>query len=367
MAIDKTNYESFLIDYLDGNLGPIEVAELILFLENHPEIKSEFSEIENLGLAQISILEFPDKSSLKKELSNKALLNDSITYSLIRQLEGDLNAEEEKELSALILTNPSIEKENRLVQNTKLQADLNISFPNKDSLKRTLVIPLYRRFAAVAAILLLLVSLPQLVYLFDPTTTTPVASQIELNPKSRLPEFEAEKAPRITANSAGSINGMSKGLSFKNKDKAKSQINSSQNLVQENLLIPAIPIEKSLSATEDINRDTIKTQAVFPNENSTALIELSEGSKPLEEQHYLSWQEIAENKIRTYSKENLTQEGNQLNTKKRLNGWEIAAVGAKLVSKLSGKKIQLKNKYDEHGDLKAFAILSSNFEFSRSR
>jgi hypothetical protein len=48
MEIDINNYESVLIDYFDGNLNALEVAEVLLFLEQHPEIKNEFEALGTL-------------------------------------------------------------------------------------------------------------------------------------------------------------------------------------------------------------------------------------------------------------------------------------------------------------------------------
>ena len=38
MNIDKSNYEVYLIDYLDGKLTANEVSEVLLFLENNQDL-----------------------------------------------------------------------------------------------------------------------------------------------------------------------------------------------------------------------------------------------------------------------------------------------------------------------------------------
>ena len=48
--ITTSNYEAFVISYLDGSLDPVEVAELLLFLEQHPDIREEVAEISSVVL-----------------------------------------------------------------------------------------------------------------------------------------------------------------------------------------------------------------------------------------------------------------------------------------------------------------------------
>ena len=45
MQIDRSNYEIWLIDWLDGNLNDIQAEELQLFLAENPDLKEEFDEL----------------------------------------------------------------------------------------------------------------------------------------------------------------------------------------------------------------------------------------------------------------------------------------------------------------------------------
>jgi hypothetical protein len=53
MSINRNNYETYLIDYLDGTLHPNEVAEVLLFLEQHADIKQEFEAMGGVVLPAI--------------------------------------------------------------------------------------------------------------------------------------------------------------------------------------------------------------------------------------------------------------------------------------------------------------------------
>jgi len=66
--INRSNYEVWFIDYADGQLSPDQVAEMLLFLEENPDLKNEFSLFEQVTLP-VDTVEFAFKKSLKK---NKA-------------------------------------------------------------------------------------------------------------------------------------------------------------------------------------------------------------------------------------------------------------------------------------------------------
>jgi hypothetical protein len=62
--VNMENYEIFLMDYFDNNLSEESVAALMLFLDQHPEIKEEASGLFDFTLIPEDI-SF-DKESLKK-------------------------------------------------------------------------------------------------------------------------------------------------------------------------------------------------------------------------------------------------------------------------------------------------------------
>ena len=50
MKISKNNYESFFIDYLDGNLSDSQIREIEAFLMNHDDLREEFEGLEKILL-----------------------------------------------------------------------------------------------------------------------------------------------------------------------------------------------------------------------------------------------------------------------------------------------------------------------------
>lgn len=131
MNINKNNYEAYFLDYHEGNLSPQEVADLFLFLEEHPELKKELDDFENVTLDDFSAPVFENKESLKKNITP-----DNREDYFIRAIEGNLDANEIILLQTFLTEHPEFLKEFKLFEKTKLQADTSLVFENKPELKQ---------------------------------------------------------------------------------------------------------------------------------------------------------------------------------------------------------------------------------------
>ena len=61
MNITKTNYESWFLDYYEGNLSAIQVAELFLFLQQNNELQNEFESFNPINIASTEYVYFDAK------------------------------------------------------------------------------------------------------------------------------------------------------------------------------------------------------------------------------------------------------------------------------------------------------------------
>ncbi|MES2558505.1 MAG: hypothetical protein V4590_02110 [Bacteroidota bacterium] len=153
MNIDRNNYELFLMDYLDGKLDAIQVSEVLLFLEQHPDIKTEFE-----GVAAISISGLPEAPQLFTHLKQKEFEQIKTEYEplLIDKLEGSLHKEGAATLARGMQLYPELIKEQELFAQTILQPDYSIVCKDKQSLKRGSIWIVHRNTVMrVAAVLLL--------------------------------------------------------------------------------------------------------------------------------------------------------------------------------------------------------------------
>lgn len=130
--INKNNYEIYFLDYYERILPAEQVAELFLFLEQHPEFQEEFDAFENIKLTDGLTDIYTAKDFLKKADVNES----NVQQFLIAQLEGDLNADELKALTDFLATHKQFEIDKLLYAKTKLNDEAEV-FLAKDLLKKT--------------------------------------------------------------------------------------------------------------------------------------------------------------------------------------------------------------------------------------
>lgn len=149
--INIENYESFYLDYLEGNLNEEDSAALLAFLEMHPDLIVEDDALAYLPEAEFVALDNQAKQGLKFPDTEQKIGINNIEIFLIASVENQLSEAKSKELQAFIQANPSYAEELSLYQRSRLQADLSIVFEDKQRMKKGgIIIPMYARFAAAA-------------------------------------------------------------------------------------------------------------------------------------------------------------------------------------------------------------------------
>lgn len=149
MNINRENYETILVDYLDGKLSPEDEAELMLFLHKNPDIAEEFEGLNDVTLNPTP-MHFPSKSALKKHHYQSMGIDNEIEYLCIADLEGDLTTDEDVRLRKLSENDESIRHIKTVFSNTKLAVPHEIIYPHKSNIKRLLVIPIRRSTFRIA-------------------------------------------------------------------------------------------------------------------------------------------------------------------------------------------------------------------------
>ena len=158
--INRENYESWYLDFLEGQLSLEDRADFILFLENNPDLV-EPEELVEMCLPSDDAT-FDGKLKLLKEEQAPILVSDD---TLIARNEGLLSATENLAIDHLIAENKDLAMRDRQFKATYAVADSSIVFPSPSSLiqknsKRGII---YFRYAVAAALLLLflLVAIPR--------------------------------------------------------------------------------------------------------------------------------------------------------------------------------------------------------------
>ena len=130
MKIDRSNYEIWLIDWLDNNLSDQQVEQLKIFLGENTDLMEEFEEMNRCNLKP-SNKSFIHKDLLKKSLAD--LTDSQFEYLCVASLENDLSDSQHNELEEIIEKDHEKRKTHDLIQRTRL-SPTNISYKHKDRL-----------------------------------------------------------------------------------------------------------------------------------------------------------------------------------------------------------------------------------------
>ena len=154
-----TNYESYYIDYLEGTLSEADRHAFELFLNEHPELEVD---------GDLPCFDLPGKETLSTDFvgqlrifdENEEINDQTIEGFFIASMEGILSIEKQLELQAYLLKFPSHLDSLGMFHKTKLTADLEITYPNKQGLRkgntRRLIFGIVSGVAAVFVVVILL-------------------------------------------------------------------------------------------------------------------------------------------------------------------------------------------------------------------
>lgn len=144
--INISNYKEFWNKYLEGILSETDEEILFDFLEKKPELFDNLEEDVDTKLDAPNIV-FKNKEKLFAENQTDLLL--------IAKTENVISSESDKIITEKIKTDNNVRRDYELYKKAKVHADLSVKHPDKNSLKKAVAIPLYRRIAAVAALIAL--------------------------------------------------------------------------------------------------------------------------------------------------------------------------------------------------------------------
>jgi hypothetical protein len=146
-SIDRSNYELWFLDYLDGILESDEIAMLHDFLHLNPDLREELENFDEVNLLPDEV-NFLGKNQLKKiPLEAVPLRFSDVNQFFIAKLEGDLDENEEQDFEIFLINYPEKVKEFVILKNTFLKPDLTIAYPVKKDLKKSVLMELPSGFA----------------------------------------------------------------------------------------------------------------------------------------------------------------------------------------------------------------------------
>ncbi len=158
MNITRNTYESFFIDYLEGNLSDNEIKLLIQFLDTNPDLEEELRDLTSFSRQQENSLKntkpFSSKSLKKEPIFNESQSN--FDELCIAFYEGLLNEKEEIQLLELVDSQEDLKITFDSYALTKAKPNEAINYPNKSSLKKQKKIVWHQYVSYAASILFVL-------------------------------------------------------------------------------------------------------------------------------------------------------------------------------------------------------------------
>lgn len=368
MTINKNNYEAFFLDYHEGNLSAEEVADLLLFVELHPELKEAFESFESIAIDDFEANEFKNKAYLKKIVlsanNGSEYVLHEVDYLLISDLEKTSTIKESKQLKQLLENNNALTKEANLYAHTVLKPNIQLVFEDKERLKKktATLIPFYYSIAIAASIALFVG-----IFYFNNTNNNKTNHISETNNSSATKQTKTTaviSSPKTLANNPLINNALTnvavakkivrKKSSGKQVPLLASTVTNKTNLTTVNQYLTLKPIDSTIYKLNQIAETT------YPETKS----EIQTIAKPDE---FLSVKEFATQKIKeTILEDKELIHKNKTSTKK-LSGWDIAQFLTKGISKVAGRKVvELTPHYNTEGDITSYAFKAGKFEMSKA-
>jgi hypothetical protein len=195
--LTRSNYEIFFIDYFDGKLDKFAEKELFHFLNLHPDLKEEFENYNREIIKPESTVKYFGKDRLKK---NTITIYNYKTY-FISYHEGDLNAEQKKEVDLYVSQNENLRSEFEILLNVRFQAEKEIVFTNKKNLRKGNVIsikPVYKYVSVAAAIIIFMIGYFMFRNIIEPENSF---TEIKIDKSEEIPSGKDQTGPsNVTVN-----------------------------------------------------------------------------------------------------------------------------------------------------------------------
>ena len=197
--IDKYNYETYVLDFMEGRLCDADRALFLAFLEHHPDIKAELAELD------LVYLEAKEQTLMDKSILLKKIDAENIEPYIIAAIESELNDTDAEELYQYLQTDKEAHKLAERYQKTKLVAP-KIEFPNKSALKRHVLTPrIVATTAGIAATIAIAIILVLRPGKFDEQGIQAHQVSGDVVDSSDMKRFIATQQPNLQGDESGAV------------------------------------------------------------------------------------------------------------------------------------------------------------------
>lgn len=156
--ITRHNYEEYFLLYLDRELDAATCRQVEAFAAQHPDLKEGLEMLKQTRFEPDTTIGFTGKHSLLKTAEDSPVHAGNYEEWFLLYADNELTAAQKQDVETWVAQHPSYAAELQVLCRVHLEPDLNIVFPDKQSLYRreeTRVRPIIWRRIAVAACLIL--------------------------------------------------------------------------------------------------------------------------------------------------------------------------------------------------------------------
>jgi hypothetical protein len=351
MEINRSNYEIWIIDWLDGKLDNDQVRMVEHFLKQNPDLSRETENLNELHLAP-SKNKFKGKTLLKKSASE---LTDSQFENLcVAHLENDLSENQESELFEIIAKTPGKQKIFDTIQKIKVQPS-DIKYPYKNLLYKKTFAEKLVRVSAVVLSAAAMVSVALIIFNANPLQiiNNPAVEAANIKPAD-LSHETSIKPQANNLNSSVPVKSNDNKLLISSVTAKKLKSGSDSSYQKKDPEIIRLQEPEKLNSRAEINLASVENHKSLIPSTTKRFIPAAEDE---EEYHNRISRFIAKN-----FREKILKESNS--TDSPLKGYEIATAGVTGLNKLLGWEMALNNINDDKGELKSVYFSSKILKFN---
>lgn len=172
IVINRNNYETYFLLYVDGELCSEEKVAVERFVAENPDLAEELALFQSTLLQPEDNLIFEGKEALLKKEGQDISLNNYEEWFLM-YTDNELSVEQKMQVELFVLQHPSLQREFEWLQQTRLPAETMV-FANKELLyrreasgKSPVFYLRWMRYAAAAAVIGIMAT----VWMLAPTNT----------------------------------------------------------------------------------------------------------------------------------------------------------------------------------------------------
>jgi len=328
-TINIHNYESFFLDYSEQALTESETKDLLEFLNNNPNLKSEFELF--TSNEQFTFVSENITFESKEKLHNIAELSmfdvTETEFLCIGAHEGDLTNEQELRLEQILTRDAAGRKLYEQIKQARIKPDTKIKFP-KHRIKRTTTLRIKPLIAyAAAASVMLFFGIR-----FSNSSDTSVNDISQQQLAHTVLNVNFTKPEKISNNNTSKFEKQNSDI----VTKSDSTIEIVTEIVSEQNLYAYEPSESMPIAVTELSGATETFVKVSTQKNETKV----------------GYAEVLQKRF------------DEMQNPATL--WAIAETGVSVLGKMTDSDIRMKNSYTEKGKLQELNLSGENFKLRRT-